>query len=112
MSEHGIRDFLISDTAERDEFRDGIDRLYHADETEAVERLLSQAHMGPAAEERVNRFRAQVEQINRRQRPGRLLDVGCGLGGASRFAAQQYDCRVTGIDLTHEYIHINADYTT
>lgn len=33
-----------------------------------------------------------------------VLDVGCGLGGASRFVAQQYGSRVTGIDLTHEYI--------
>jgi ubiquinone/menaquinone biosynthesis C-methylase UbiE len=33
-----------------------------------------------------------------------VLDVGCGLGGASRFAAQQYGCRVTGIDVTPEYV--------
>ena len=33
-----------------------------------------------------------------------VLDIGCGLGGAGRFAAQQYGCRVTGIDLTDEYI--------
>ncbi len=32
------------------------------------------------------------------------LDVGCGLGGASRFAADRYHCRVTGVDLTHEYV--------
>ena len=34
-----------------------------------------------------------------------VLDIGCGLGGAGRFAAQQYDCNVTGIDLTDEYIN-------
>ena len=33
-----------------------------------------------------------------------ILDIGCGLGGASRFAASQYNSRVTGIDLTPEYI--------
>ena len=34
-----------------------------------------------------------------------VLDIGCGLGGAGRFAALQYDCNVTGIDLTDEYIN-------
>ncbi len=37
-----------------------------------------------------------------------VLDIGCGLGGASRFAAQQYGCRVTGIDLTDEYVKTGA----
>ena len=33
-----------------------------------------------------------------------VLDVGCGLGGGSRFAASRFGCRVTGIDLTAEYV--------
>jgi SAM-dependent methyltransferase len=31
------------------------------------------------------------------------LDIGAGLGGASRYLADRYRCRVTGIDLTQEY---------
>ena len=33
-----------------------------------------------------------------------VLDVGCGLGGGSRFASKRYGCRVTGVDLTPEYV--------
>jgi ubiquinone/menaquinone biosynthesis C-methylase UbiE len=33
-----------------------------------------------------------------------VLDVGSGLGGAARFVASRYGCRVTGIDLTPEYV--------
>jgi ubiquinone/menaquinone biosynthesis C-methylase UbiE len=32
-----------------------------------------------------------------------ILDVGCGLGGATRFVANTYGSRVTGIDLSQEY---------
>lgn len=35
-----------------------------------------------------------------------ILDIGCGLGGAARFAADQYNCRISGIDLSQEYIAI------
>lgn len=35
-----------------------------------------------------------------------VLDVGCGLGGAARFVASRYGSRVTGIDLTQEYIEV------
>ncbi len=33
-----------------------------------------------------------------------VLDVGCGIGGTARYIAIQTDCRVSGIDLTAEYI--------
>ena len=33
-----------------------------------------------------------------------VLDVGCGLGGPARFVAQRFKCRVSGIDLTSDYV--------
>ena len=36
----------------------------------------------------------------------KVLDLGCGLGGPSRFIAGEYGCDVTGIDLIPEFIQI------
>ena len=37
-----------------------------------------------------------------------VLDVGCGVGGPSRFLALQYGCHVTGIDLTAVFVETAA----
>lgn len=38
-----------------------------------------------------------------------VLDIGCGLGGTARFLASTYGCRVSGCDLTPEFIRIGTD---
>ena len=37
-------------------------------------------------------------------RGAKLLDVGCGIGGPARMLADEYDCEVTGIDLSEEFV--------
>ncbi len=34
----------------------------------------------------------------------RVLDIGCGIGGTSRYIADRYDSTVTGVDLTPEFV--------
>ena len=36
----------------------------------------------------------------------RVLDIGSGIGGPSRFLASRYGCRVTGIELTAEFCRV------
>jgi SAM-dependent methyltransferase len=39
-------------------------------------------------------------------RGSNVLDVGCGIGGPSRYFAKESGCQVTGIDLTDEYVRV------
>jgi SAM-dependent methyltransferase len=40
-----------------------------------------------------------------------ILDIGSGIGGPARFAAHEYGVRVTGIDLTPDYVETAATVT-
>ena len=45
-------------------------------------------------------------------KPGmRVLDIGSGIGGPARYLAQHYGCRVTGIDLTEEFVTVARNLT-
>jgi SAM-dependent methyltransferase len=45
-------------------------------------------------------------------RPGvHVLDVGCGIGGPSRYLARHRDARVTGVDLTPEFVEVARELT-
>lgn len=40
-------------------------------------------------------------------KPGaQVLDVGCGIGGPARYFAGERGCRITGVDLTEEYVKV------
>ncbi|MGE5410913.1 MAG: class I SAM-dependent methyltransferase [Clostridiales bacterium] len=35
----------------------------------------------------------------------KVIDIGCGIGGTSRYIASRHKCKVTAIDLSEEFIH-------
>jgi MPBQ/MSBQ methyltransferase len=41
----------------------------------------------------------------------RLLDVGSGIGGPARYFAAEHGCKVTGIDLTEEFVRVAGSLT-
>jgi ubiquinone/menaquinone biosynthesis C-methylase UbiE len=41
----------------------------------------------------------------------RLLDVGSGIGGPARYFAAEHGCKVTGIDLTEEFVRMARSLT-
>ncbi len=67
---------------------------------------LSPADLAPVDEFHIGGRRATIDFADEMAiAPGlHLLDIGCGIGGASRFFAHERGCRVTGIDLTEEYV--------
>ena len=105
IEERVAQHYAQSDLAERvlDALRASgkdIDRLATGDLA-----LVDDLHVG--GREATREFSAQLEITPDMH----LLDVGCGLGGAARYFAETRGCRVTGIDLTADYVRA-ADVLT
>lgn len=83
-----------------DAILNGIDALGKTTETVTVEDLapVDEFHVGGR-----EATRSLLDQMQLGRRDD-VLDIGCGIGGAARFAAATYGCRVTGIDVTEEYV--------
>lgn len=95
-----------------------VDHYTRGDLFEVILRGLAQAgldpdnltprDLAPVDEFHVGGRRATVAFAEQLRPPAgcRLLDVGCGIGGGSRFFAEEYGCHVTGVDLTPEFIEV------
>lgn len=98
VSDHYARDGLIAAIAE------GVQALGKTSDTVTLEDLaaVDEFHIGGAA------ATAEVAAQLRLSASDHVLDIGCGLGGPARFIADRYGCRVTGIDITRDYVEAGA----
>lgn len=80
----------------------GLEKLKDVNDNAAIDLLaaVDEFHIGGRQATRAVGNQLQVS-------PGQeVLDVGCGLGGTARYLASTYDCNLTGIDITPEYINV------
>lgn len=86
---------------------DLLGRIYTGLEAAGVDLArLSLEDLAPVDEFHIGGRKATIHAVGRLS-PGaddHVLDIGCGIGGAARYLATQTGCRVTGIDLTPEFV--------
>jgi SAM-dependent methyltransferase len=61
-----------------------------------------------------SRRRRATEELGRMLAPlpsDHVIDIGSGIGGPSRYLAATYACRVTGVDLTQEFVAVATGLT-
>ena len=94
LSEHYLHGDLLSAIAS------GVRALGKSNSEVTVEEL------GAVDEFHVGGRQASIEFLDQLgiENNQHFLDIGCGLGGTARFLASRYQARVTGIDLSSEYI--------
>lgn len=94
ISDHwGTRDFYALITSELSKLGKPLDSV-------TVEDLAPVDHFHARG------FPATVELADRLPiKPGQhILDIGCGLGGPARYIAKRFQCKVSGIDITPEFV--------
>lgn len=83
-----------------DRIRQGVEAIGKTPATVTVDELgpVDEFHIGgrQASEDFISQLELSAED--------HTLDIGCGIGGTSRFVASRFGCRVTGIDLTPEFV--------
>jgi len=94
MTDHYARDDLVA------AIRDGVMRMGKTPATVTIDDL------APVDEFHVGGRKATEELVSQLQPSAldHLIDIGSGLGGAARLTADRYKCRVTGFDLTRDYV--------
>jgi len=83
-----------------DRILSGVQAIGRTPDTVTVDELapVDEFHIGgrQASEEFISQLELSADD--------HTLDIGCGIGGTSRFVASRFGCRVTGIDLTPEFV--------